>query len=65
MSVYKIEDFEDLYSKTGDIKDINTMLINRADLRELIKKAGAFEAPVSNSTELWSKTTISLNLNND
>ena len=32
---------ENLYSKTGDITDINTLLINRNILRKLIKKTEA------------------------
>jgi hypothetical protein len=36
-----------LYEQTGDIKDVNTMLVNRAELRELQRDAAKWRAMLS------------------
>lgn len=47
-----IDDFYTLYLTSGDIKDINNMVINRNVLKELVRKANAYDEIIQNAKEL-------------
>lgn len=39
MTEDEVDNLRSLYEVTGDIKDINTLLVNRADLQEIARDA--------------------------
>lgn len=55
-----IDQFPNLYTTSGDIKDINNMVVNRNILKDLIRKANAYDEIIEDTKELI-KDEISTN----